>query len=111
MLVPEFTECIKEKGFEESHADPCVFRRIVDGKVVTFIVVYVDDILLASKTEKDKRRTFSDLSLCFKIEDLDEAGFYLGYLITRNMEARTLTFDQHIYAETAENDSMSPKLA
>ena len=36
----------------------------------------------------------------FKTKDLGEAGFYLGCHITRNREVRTLTFDQHIYAET-----------
>ena len=64
------------------------------------IVVYVDDILLASKTKEDEGWTLSDLSLCFKIKELDEAELYLGYYITRNGEARTLTFDQNIYAKT-----------
>ena len=100
MLVRKFTDGIKDKGFEQSHADPCVFRRIVDDEVVTVIVEYVDDILLASKTKKHEGRTLSDLSSCFNIKDLGEAEFYLGCHITRNREARTLTFDQHIYAET-----------
>ena len=65
----KFTNGIQEKGFKQSHADPCVFRRIVDGKVVIVIVVYVDDILLASKTKEDEGRTLSDLSLCFKFKD------------------------------------------
>ena len=96
----KFTEGIKEKGFEQSHADSCVFRRVVDGELVTVIVVYVDDILLASKTKENEGRTLSDLSSCFKIKDLGEAKFYLECHITRNGEARTLTFDQHVYAET-----------
>ncbi|CAN0097000.1 unnamed protein product [Ascophyllum nodosum] len=98
----KFTDGIKEKGVEQSHADPCVFRRIVDGEVVTVIVFYVDDILLASKTKDDEGRTLSDLSSCFKIKGLGEAEFYLGCHITRNREARTLTFDYRIYPETVE---------
>ena len=90
----KFTDGIQEKGFKQSHADPCVFRRIVDGKVVTVVVVYVDDILLASKTKEDEGRTLSDLNSCFKIKDLGEAKFYLvGCHITRNREARTLAFE------------------
>ena len=77
-----------------------MFKRIVNGKAATVIVVHVDDILLASKTKEDERRTLLDLSSCFNIKDLGEAKFYLGYHITRNREDRTLTFDQHIYAET-----------
>ena len=77
-----------------------MFSRIVDGKVMTVIVVYVDDIMLARKTQVDEGRTLSDLSSCFKINDLGEAELYLGCHITRFREARTLTFDQHIYADT-----------
>ena len=98
-LLRTFTDGFKGKGFEQSHADPCVFRRIADGKIVTVIVVYADDILLASTTKEEEGRTLSDLSSCFKIKDL-EAEFYLGCQITRNREARPLTFDQQIYAET-----------
>ena len=36
----KFTDGIKEKGFEQSHADPCVFRRIVDGKAVIASTTY-----------------------------------------------------------------------
>ena len=63
----KFKDGIKEKDFEQSHADPCVFRRIVDDEVVTVIVIHVDDILLASKTKEDEGRTLSDLSSCFKL--------------------------------------------
>ena len=50
----KFTDGIKEKGSEQSHADPCVFRRIVDGEVVTVMVIYVDDILMARKNKKGR---------------------------------------------------------
>ena len=63
-------------------------------------MVYVDDILLTSKTKEDEGRTLSDLNSCFKIKDLGEAEVYLECPITRNREARALTFDQHISAET-----------
>ena len=63
-------------------------------------MVYVDDVLLASKSKEDEERTISDLRSCFKIKDLGEAEFYLGCHITRDRKERTLTFDQHIYAET-----------
>ena len=55
----KFRDGIKEKGFEQSDAGPCAFRRIVDGKAVTMIMVYVDDILLASKTKEDVQLTLS----------------------------------------------------
>ena len=42
----------------------------------------------------------SDLSSFLKIKGLGEAEIYLGCHITRISEAKTLTFDRHIYAET-----------
>ena len=35
-----------EDGFEQCKADPCVFRKIVDGVVVMIVGVYVDDLLV-----------------------------------------------------------------
>ena len=36
---------IKTYGFEKNVDEPCVYKRIIDKKVV-FLVLYVDDILL-----------------------------------------------------------------
>ena len=33
-------------GFEQYKADPCIFRKVVDGVVVMIIGVYVDDLLI-----------------------------------------------------------------
>lgn len=46
----KFARNIKENGFGQSHTDPFVFRRLVDGKLVTVIVAYVDEKLLTSRT-------------------------------------------------------------
>ena len=53
-----------------------------------------------SQTVSKRRALLSDLSSHFNIKDLGEAELYLACQIMRNREARTLTFDQHIYAET-----------
>ena len=31
-------------GFEQSKADPCILRKVVDGVVVMIVGVYVDDL-------------------------------------------------------------------
>ena len=38
-------------GFELCKADPCIFRKIVDGVVVMIIGVYVDDLLVGGSQE------------------------------------------------------------
>ena len=87
------------KGFERSQADPCVFRRRLQGNVVVIIVVYVDDLLLLSATKKDDQQALEDLRSSFPIKDMGEVSYYLGCHITRNRKARTVTFDQRRYAQ------------
>ncbi|CAM9548267.1 unnamed protein product, partial [Ascophyllum nodosum] len=50
------------KGFEQYQADPCVFKRVLPGKVVVIIVVYVDDDLMASKTKRGEERLLASLT-------------------------------------------------
>ena len=46
-----FDTTIKSYNFEQNVDEPCVYKRIVDGKVV-FLVLYVDDILLIGNDVK-----------------------------------------------------------
>ena len=77
-----------------------MFRRVLCGKVVVIIVVYVDDLLVASETKRDEAGAMKDLRSSFSIKDLGEAGFYLGCHITRDRDAGTLKLDQHRYVQT-----------
>ena len=38
-------------GLEQCKADPCIFRKIVDGVVVMIVGVYVDDLLRGGSEE------------------------------------------------------------
>ena len=39
-------------GFEQAKADPCVFRKVVDGEAEMVVVVHVDDILAHAMTKR-----------------------------------------------------------
>ena len=94
-----------------------MFRQVLRGKVVAIIVVYVDDLLVASETKRDEEQAMKDLRSCFPIKDLEKAGFFLGCHITRDPDAGTLKLDQHRYVRTvaskfnAEKTSTTPTAA
>ena len=77
-----------------------MFRRVLRGKVAVIIVVYVDDLLVASDTNRDEEQAMKDLRSHFPIKDLGEAGLYLGCHITRDRNKETLKLDQHRYVRT-----------
>ena len=65
-----FSAELAARGFDHRQADPCVFRRVLRGKVVAIIVVYVDDLLVARKTKRDEEQAMKDLRSCFLNKDL-----------------------------------------
>ena len=77
-----------------------MFRRVLSTKVIVIIMVYVDDLLVASETKRGEEQAMKDLRSCFPIKNLGEAGFYLGCHITRDRDTGTLELDQHRYVRT-----------
>ena len=49
-----------------------------------FIGVYVDDIILAAKNEKQLKQVKEDLSNKFDIKDLGELKYFLGIKVEQN---------------------------
>ena len=49
------------RGFEQCQADSCMFRRVLRGIVVVIIVVYVEDLPVASETKRDEEQAIKDL--------------------------------------------------
>ena len=74
-----------------------MFSRVLRGKIVVIIVVYINDLLVASETKHDEEQAINDLRSCFPAKDLGEARLYLECHITRDRDAGTLKLDQHRY--------------
>ena len=87
-------------GFEQAKADPCVFRKIVDGEAEMVVVIHVDDILAHAKDQATMDRFSAELGQKFKLKVMGNAGYYMGCHITRNCKTRELKLDQHLYVES-----------
>ena len=86
--------------FEQVKADPCVFRKIIDGEAEMVVVVHVDNIFAHAKDQPTMDRFAAELGHEFKLKDMGDAGYYMGCHITRNRKARELKLDQHLYVES-----------
>ena len=86
---------LENRGLIASEADPALFISEKDGRR-TYVLVYVDDILVAGTLENIKF-VKSVLQEKFDVKDMGEAAFYLGMEITRDRPNKTLFLTQRRY--------------
>ncbi|GAQ93602.1 Ribonuclease H-like superfamily protein with integrase and polymerase domains [Klebsormidium nitens] len=79
--------------FVASMADAALFTGKVAGERV-YIVVWVDDILVAARGAERIAKAKAHLGEKFDVRDLGEAKYFLGMELTRDREARTLKLIQ-----------------
>jgi hypothetical protein len=89
----EFDETIKKFGFKENEKDNCIYAKFKNGKFI-FLILYVDDILLASSDVNLLLETKKFLSSNFDMKDLSEASFVLGIEIHRDRRKGVLGLSQ-----------------
>jgi hypothetical protein len=79
----KFDEVIKIFGFVKNQVDNCVCIKI-KGSIFIILVLYVDDILLASSDKNLLHETKRFLSSNFDTKDLGDASYVLGIEIHRD---------------------------
>ena len=90
---------MKADGFEQCKADPCIFRKIVDGVVVMIAGVYVDDLLIGG-SEEDCESLLASLNKNFPTNNLGECTWYDGCGIKIDVELGTIELSQEAYVES-----------
>ena len=93
-----FDQAIKLFNFEQNLDEPCVYKRHQD-KVVTFLVPYVDDILLIGNDVRVMSSVKIWLSSQFDMKDLGEASYILGIKLWRDWKNRMLGLSQAGYID------------
>lgn len=76
----KFDQVISSFGFKENAMDQCVYHKINGSKFI-FLVLYADDILLASSDIGLLHETKRFLSKNFEMKDLGDASFVIGIQI------------------------------
>ncbi|KAK9018713.1 hypothetical protein V6N11_033760 [Hibiscus sabdariffa] len=93
-----FNDAIKEFGFIKNENEPCVYKKF-SGSIVSFLISYVDDILIIGNDIPTLQSVKAWLSSCFSMKDLGEAAYILGVKIYRDRSRRLLGLSQSTYID------------
>ena len=86
---------VDEHGMEQCRADPCVYRKIVEGVVKPILVVHVDDILVSGGKEVCDELHHT-LNGNFPTENLGELTWYLGCATECDWRGESVTIKQPV---------------
>ena len=88
-----------DHGFKRCNSDHCVYtKNLGDGRSI-ILMLYVDDMLIASANMQDIRELKEELSKSFSMKDLGAAKRILGMKISRDRKKKTLNLSQQEYIE------------
>lgn len=93
----KFSEFLKKFDFTQGDAEHCIFKGCVDGENV-FLALFVDDGLVAAKSNRVLDAVISHLKSAFRITVGDVSRF-VGLQIERNRVDKTMFVHQSEYAE------------
>ena len=94
----KFDQAIKCYGFIQILDEYCVYKKIVDKKVI-FLILYVDDILLIGNDVKTLTSVKHWLAEQFDMKDLGEANYVLGIQILRDRKNKRIALSQASYID------------
>lgn len=77
----ELYQCLLSLGFQSSAADPSLFSKV--DQYTTFILVYVDDIILTGNSSSYCQQLIHQLQTKFSMKDLGPPHFFLGIEVHR----------------------------
>lgn len=94
-----FDMFMKGQKYKRSKYDHCVYlRRLQDGSYI-YLLLYVDDMLIAAKSQTEIDKLKAQLSKEFEMKDLGEAKKILGMEITRDRKRGKLWLSQKQYLQ------------
>nr|GEY33251.1 hypothetical protein [Tanacetum cinerariifolium] len=93
-----FDDEINKYGFTQNRDEPCVYLK-ASGSNITFLILYVDDILIMKNNISMLQSVKTYLGRCFAMKDLGEAAYILGIKIYRDRSRRLIGLCQSAYIE------------
>jgi hypothetical protein len=85
-------------GFNRTGTDHCIYVKSENSKL-EIIVVYVDDIAIATQNMEDMMKYKALLSTRFKMKDLGDIRYMIGWEISRDRKLGTMKISQNKYIQ------------
>lgn len=79
-------EALAHIGFQPGKADQCLYIRKEKGSATTYVLLYIDDLLVAGASRKITKKVHFDLQKFFYVKDLGEVNYYLDIEIERETD-------------------------
>nr|GEY29748.1 hypothetical protein [Tanacetum cinerariifolium] len=98
IVINDLMMKLKRFGFTQNRDEPCVYIK-ASGSNITFLILYVDDILIMGNSIPMLQSVKTYLGKCFAMKDLGEAAYILGIKIYRNRSKRLTGLCQSAYIE------------
>ncbi|CAL5357317.1 unnamed protein product [Camellia sinensis] len=92
-----FDRFMTEKKYTRNQYDHCVYFRKLSNDSFICLLLYVDDILIASKNKVEIDKLKAHLAREFEMKDLGEAKKILGMEIKRDRKKGTVCLTQTQY--------------
>lgn len=93
-----FTEVVLSVGLKNDDSEPCLFTWRENEKVL-FLLIYVDDIIIASNDSNKLKQVISKLKDEFEMSELGEPKEFLGISIRRDREQQEIILSQEKYVD------------
>ena len=90
-----FREFMEQIHFKQSTADPCIDVRTVD--VMAIIAVYVDDLIVMTKTLEEMQQIKKSLASHFQMKDMGKLHYCLGIHVEQDEQKQCLWIHQKQY--------------
>ncbi|RVW96508.1 Retrovirus-related Pol polyprotein from transposon RE1 [Vitis vinifera] len=91
----KFSGVLISEGFQQSHSDYSLFIKTVGNDFIA-LLVYVDDIIVASNNKIATDNLKNSLNKSFKLKDLGNLKYFLGLEVARS--AKGILINQRKYA-------------
>lgn len=94
-----FNRSMEEMKFKRSKYDYCLYINR-ENMEVTFILLFVDDMLICSNKLENVKRTKLELSKRYKMKDLGKVKTYIGIYVDYDLDKREMKLSQTKYIES-----------